>query len=87
MPGQYRVLPLLAAIIATRRRGMLATRRCRCSTGIFAHLSSRAWPSSPRFWGGFSILVIAQPNSSQICYLWLQSGDLAGCSILVMLPY
>ena len=42
MPGQHRVLPPLAAIIATKRRGMLAARSCRCSTGIFAHMSSRA---------------------------------------------
>ena len=31
------------------------------------HLSSRAWLSSPRLWGGLSILVIVWPNSSQIC--------------------
>ena len=52
MPGQHRVLPPLAAIIATKRRGMLAARSCRCSTGICAHLSSRAgfpywWLHSP----------------------------------------
>ena len=79
MPGQYRVLTSLTAIIAARRCGMLATRRCRLSTEV----SSRVWRISPRFWGGLSILVIAQPNSSQVCSMGLQSGDLAGCSILV----
>ena len=43
MPGQYRVFLPLAAIIAARRHGMLATRRCGHSTGISAHLYSRAW--------------------------------------------
>ena len=38
MPGQYWVFPPLAVIITTRRRGMLATRRCRHSTAISAHL-------------------------------------------------
>ena len=80
MPGQYRVFPPLAVIIAARRRGMLAIWRCRRSTRISAHLSSRAWGSSPRFWGGFSILVIVRPNSFQICFMGLQSGHLAGCS-------
>ena len=37
--GQYRVFQPLAAIIAARRRVMFATRRCRHSTGIFAHSS------------------------------------------------
>ena len=86
MPGQYRVFPLQAAIIAARRRDMLATRRCRHSTGISAHLSSRVWRSSPKFWGGLSILVIVWPNLSQMCSMGLQSGDLAGCFILVTLP-
>ena len=36
--------------------------------------------------GGLSILVVARPNSSKICSMGLQSGDLAGCSILVTLP-
>ena len=54
------------AIIVDRCRGMLATRLCRRSTGISAHLSSRVWRSSPKFWGGLSIQVIALPNSSQI---------------------
>ena len=75
----------LAAIIVTRHRSMLAARRCRCSTGISDHFSLRAWQSSPRFRGGLSLLVIARPNSSQIWSMGLQSGDLAGCSILVML--
>ena len=86
MPSQCWVSPPLAAIIAARRRVMLASRHCRRATGISAHPSSRAWRSSPRFWGGFSILVIARPNSSQICSVELQFGDLASCSILVMLP-
>ena len=86
IPCQYRVSLPMAAIIATRHRGMRAARRCRRSTGISAHSSSRSWGSSPRFWGGLSILVIAWPNSSQICYKVLQSGDLAGCPILVTLP-
>ena len=67
MPGQYRVFPPLAAIFVTRRRSMLATRRCKSSTGISVHSSSRAWQSSPRLWGGLSILMIARPNSSQMC--------------------
>ena len=65
---------------------MLATRYWKCSTGISAHLSIRVWQSSPRSWGRLSILVIAWPNSSKICSMVLQSGDLAGCSILVTLP-
>ena len=76
MLGQYRVFPPLALIMATRLHGMLATRRCRCSTGIFAHLSSRAWRSSPIFWGGLSILMIARLKSSQI-FLW-------GCSLAIL---
>ena len=86
MPDQYWVFPPLAAIIAARRRGMLDTRRCRRSVGISARLSSRAWQSSPRFLDGLSIPVTARPNSSQIWSMGLQSGDLAGCSILVTLP-
>ena len=62
VPGQYRVFPPLAAIIAASRRGILATRRWRRCTGICAHLSSRAWRSSSRFWGGLSIELIARPN-------------------------
>ena len=69
--GQYREVLSLTAIIAARRRGMLATRRCRQSTGISAHLSSRAWRSSPRFWGGLSILVVAWPDSSHLCSMGL----------------
>ena len=76
----------LAAIIAASRRGILATRRWRRCTGICAHLSSRAWRSSSRFWGGLSIELIARPNSSQRCSMGLQLGDLGGCSIFVTLP-
>ena len=86
VPGQYHVFPPLAAIIATSHRGILATRRWRRCTGICAHLSSRAWRSSSRFWGGLSIELIARPNSSQRCSMGLQSGDLGGCSIFVTLP-
>ena len=82
-PGQ--VFMPLAAIITTRHHGMLATSHCRHSTGISTHLSSRAWWRSPRFWIVFSMLIIAWLNSSQICYMGLQSGDLAGCSILLTL--
>ena len=71
MPGQYRVFPPLSAIIATRLRGMLDTRHCRRLAGISAHLSSRAWRSSPRFCGGFSILMSARPNKSQVCAMGL----------------
>ena len=53
MPGQYHIFLPLAAIIAAWRHGMLATRRCRCCTGITAHLSSRAWRSSLWSWGGW----------------------------------
>ena len=86
VPGQYRVFPPLAAIIAVSRRGILATRRWRRCTRICAHLSSRAWRSSSRFWGGLSIELIARPNSSQRCPIGLQSGNLGGCSIFVTLP-
>ena len=86
VPGQYRVFPPLAAIIAASRGGILATRRWRRCTGICAHLSSRAWRSSSRFWGGLSIELIARPNSSQRCSMGLQSIDLGGCSIFVTLP-
>ena len=86
VPGQYRVFPPLAAIIAASHRGILATRRWRRCTGICAHSSSRAWRSSSRFWGGLSIELIARPNSSQRCFMGLQSGDLGGCSIFVTLP-
>ena len=85
MMAQYQVFPPLAAIISVRHHGMLATRRCRCSTGIYAHLSSRDWRSSQRFCQGLSIWVIARPNSPQIYSIGLQSGDLAGCSILITL--
>ena len=70
------VFPPLSAMIAARRRGMLATRCCGHSTVISVQLSDMAWRSSPRFWGGLSMLVIAWPNSSQICSMELQSGDL-----------
>ena len=53
----------------------------RRSTRISAHLSSRVWRRSTRFWGRLSILVVASPNSSQICSMGLHSGDLAGCSV------
>ena len=86
MPGQYRAFPPLAVVIAARRRGMLATTHCKCSTGISAHLSTKAWRSSLWFWGGLSTLVIAWFNSPQICFMGMQSGDLAGCSILGTLP-
>ena len=42
MPGQYRVFLPPAVKIATRHRGMLATRCCKPSTGNSAHLSNRA---------------------------------------------
>ena len=74
------------AIIAARCRGIFATGPCMRFTRIFAHLSSKAWRNSPRFCDRLSILLIARPNSSQICSIGLQSGDLAGCSILVKLP-
>ena len=51
MPGQHWVFPPPTAIIPARSHGMLDIRRCKCSTWISAHLSSRAWRSSPRFWG------------------------------------
>ena len=86
VPCQYRVFPPPAAIIAASRRRIHATRRWRRCTGICAHLSSRAWRSSSRFWGGLSIELIARPNSSQRCFIGLQSGDLGGCSIFVTLP-
>ena len=73
VPGQYRVFPPLAAIIAASRRGILATRRWRRCTGTCAHLSNRAWRSSSRFWGGLSIALIARSNSSQRCSMGLQS--------------
>ena len=41
VPGQYRVFPPLAAIIAASRRGILATRRWRRCTRICAHLSMK----------------------------------------------
>ena len=86
MPGQHQVFPPQTAIIPARHRGMLTTRRFRRYTEISAHLSGRAWWSSPRFSGGLSILVIALHNSSQVYSIGFQSGDLAGCSILVTLP-
>ena len=67
VPCQYRVFPPLAAIIAASCWGILATRRWRRCTRICPHLSSRAWRSSSRFWGGLSIELIARPNSSQRC--------------------
>ena len=82
----YRVVPPLAAIIAARCHGMLTTRHWKRSTGISPCLSSRAWQGSPRFWGGSSILVIARPNSSQVCSMGMRPGDLAGCYILVTFP-
>ena len=68
IPCQYQVFPPLGVIIAARHRDMLATRHCRHFTGISAHLSSRAWWSSPRFWGGLSI----HPKY----FLW-------GCSLVI----
>ena len=55
-------------MITVRHCDKLAARYCRRSTEISAHLSIRVWRSSPRFWGGFSILLITRPSSSQI---WL----------------
>ena len=46
MLGQHQLSPPPAAIITARRRGRLATNRCRRSTEISVHLSSRAWWSS-----------------------------------------
>ena len=86
MLSPYWVFSHLIVIIAARRCGMLAKRRGKCSAGISAHLSSRAWWRIPRFWVRLSLLVIAQHNSSKICSMGLHSGDLSGCSILVMLP-
>ena len=86
MSGQYWVFSPLAGIIAVRCRGMLATRRCRPSTEYSAHFFSRTWRSSPIFRGRLSILVIAWPNSSQICSMGLLSGNLAGCIILETWP-
>ena len=75
----------LTVIHAARRRSMLDTKCCRRSTWTFAHLSSRAWRSSPRFWGGLSKLVIARPISPNMFYgaaVWrscrlLHLGDIA----------
>ena len=76
MMGQYWVYPPLAVIIATRRRGMLATMHCRHSTGISAHLSIRAWRSSPRFWGGLSILGYqGLPKHCEVWSYCLGSGS------------
>ena len=86
MLGQYRIFSSIAAMIAVRHRDMLATRHCRYSTWISAHLSSRAWRSSPRFWVGLSILVIAWTNQSETCSMGLQSSDLVGWFIVVTFP-
>ena len=86
MLGQYWVFPPLTATITTRRHGMLATRRCRRSTGISAHLSSRFWWSSPRFLGGLSILVIAWPNSSKNKFYRFAIWRSCRLPILVNLP-
>ena len=69
MLGQYWVFPPLATIIAARRRGILATRRCKHSTGISAHLSSMACWSSPRLWGGLSTLMIHPKYVLWVCSL------------------
>ena len=45
--GSVSELPPLTAIITASHPGMLATRRCRRSTGIYAHLSGRVWWSLP----------------------------------------
>ena len=42
MRSQHWVFPPLAVLIAARCRSILATRQYRCSTGISAHLYSRA---------------------------------------------
>ena len=55
VPDQCQVFPPLVAIIAAGRRGILVTRPWRRCTGICTHLSSRAWRSSSRLWGGLSI--------------------------------
>ena len=86
MSGQYLAFSLLPGTITARRSGMLATRRHRRSTGISAYVSSRICRSLPRCWGRLSMQVIALPNSSQICSMGLQSGNLAGCTILETLP-
>ena len=78
--GQYWVLSPLAGMIAALCGGMLATRLCRCSIGIFPIYPAGPGQSSPRFWGGLCLLVIARPKSSQIwgCSLTiLQAGDVA----------
>ena len=73
MPDQYRLFLPLAAIITARHRGMLATRRCRRSIEISAHLSTRPWWSSPRFWAGILPLAVevgryrSLPLSERVC--------------------
>ena len=84
MPGQYRVFPPPAEIIATRHCGMRATRHCRRLKEFLPIYP--AWRSSPSFWGRLFIMVIARHNSSQLFSKGLQSGDFMGCSILVRLP-
>ena len=68
MSDQYQVLPPLAAIIATRRRSMLVTRRCRRSTGEPAHSSSRIWRSSSRFWSGLPCWWLHHPIHPKMFY-------------------
>ena len=74
--GQYRVFPPLTAIIATRRRGMLATRRCRRSSGIL--------PIYPAGLGG-----VHQESGAGCPYWWLHGlihpkYALWGCSLAIL---
>ena len=75
VPGQYRLFPPLAAIIAASRRGLLATRRWRRCTGICVHLSSRAWRSSSRFWGGCTVLPRCCLSGSPWRLAWHQRSS------------
>ena len=68
---QYQIFPPLAAIIATRCHGMLATRHCRHSMGIYVHSSSRTcqywWLHDPIhskyvLWGCSLAILQAAPS-------------------------
>ena len=66
---------------------MRVSRHCRRSTGILAHWANRALKSLWILCGGWSMLLIARPNSPHRSSMGLQSGDSIQFNSMSLLPY